>query len=52
MQKKSTECVLEKVVLKFFAKFSGKHLCCSILFNKVAGSKFNTEGDSGEGVFL
>ena len=31
-------------VLRNFAKFTGKHLCQSIFFNKVA--------DSGTGVFL
>ena len=30
-------CSLKKVVLKNFAKFTGKHLCQSLFFNKVAG---------------
>ena len=30
-------CSVKKVVLKNFAKFTGKHLCLSLLFNKVAG---------------
>ena len=29
-------CSVKKVVLKNFAKFTGKHLCLSLLFNKVA----------------
>ena len=30
-------CSVEKGVLKNFAKFTGKHLCQSLVFNKVAG---------------
>ena len=30
-------CSIKKVVLKNFAKFTGKHLCQSLVFNKVAG---------------
>ena len=30
-------CSARKVVLRKFAKFTGKHLCQSIFFNKVAG---------------
>ena len=30
-------CSLKKGVLRNFAKFTGKHLCQSIFFNKVAG---------------
>ena len=33
-------CSVRKVVLRNFAKFTGKHLCQS-LFNKVAGPSFN-----------
>ena len=29
----------ERGVLKYFAKFIGKHLCQSLFFNKVAGLK-------------
>ena len=29
----------KKVVLRNFSKLTGKHLCQSLLFNKVAGSK-------------
>ena len=32
--------VCEKGVLKNFAKFTGKHLCTSLIFNKVAGLNF------------
>ena len=38
----------KKGVLKNFAKFTGKHLCQSLFFNKVAGKK----RESGTGVFL
>ena len=30
-------CSIEKGVLKNFTKFTGKHLCQSLFFNKVAG---------------
>ena len=30
-------CSIEKAVLRTFAKFTGKHLCQSLFFNKVAG---------------
>ena len=30
-------CSVKKGVLKNFAKFTGKHLCQSLFFNKVAG---------------
>ena len=32
---------LKKGVLKNFAKFTGKHLCHSLFFNKVAGLSLN-----------
>ena len=32
-------CSVRKGVLKNFAKFTGKHLCHSLFFNKVAGSR-------------
>ena len=40
--KKTTEtatgrCFVEKGVLRNFTKFTGKHLCQSLFFNKVAG---------------
>ena len=31
------EVLCKKVVLKNFTKFTGKHLCQSLLFNKIAG---------------
>ena len=37
-QKQSPRRVLWKGVLRNFAKFTGKHLCQSIFFNKVAGA--------------
>ena len=30
-------CSIKKCVLRNFAKFTGKHLCQSLFFNKVAG---------------
>ena len=36
-QKHSPEVFVKKVVLKNFQKFSGKHLCQSLFFNKVVG---------------
>ena len=41
------EAFYKNGVLRNFAKFTGKHLCQSLFFNKVAGEK-----DSGTGVFL
>ena len=45
---------MKKAVLTNFAKFTGKHLCQSLLFNKVAGLSPVTllRRDSGTGVFL
>ena len=40
LQKQSPDqqsCSMEEGVLKNFAKFTGKHLCQSLFFNKVAG---------------
>ena len=34
-------CSVEKGVLRNFAKFTGKHLCQSLFFNKVAGAACN-----------
>ena len=34
-------CFVKKGVLKNFAKFTGKHLCQSLFFNKVAGNACN-----------
>ena len=39
MKKECPEVFYKKVVLKNFAKFTGKHLCQSLVFNKVAGLK-------------
>ena len=36
-----TEVFCKKGFLKDFAKITGKHLCRSLLFNKVAGSVYN-----------
>ena len=30
-------CFLKKGVIKNFAKFTGKHMCQSLFFNKIAG---------------
>ena len=35
-------CSMKKGVLKNFAKFTGKHLCQSLFFNKVAGLRPTT----------
>ena len=37
IQKQSSGDVLQKGILENFAKFTGKHLCQSLFFNKVAG---------------
>ena len=44
----------EKGVLRNFAKFTGKHMCPSLLFNKVAGLGPATllKKRLGTGVFL
>ena len=34
-------CSVKKGVLRNFTKFTGKHLCQSLLFNKVAGAACN-----------
>ena len=49
------EVFCKKGVLRNFAKFTGKHLCQSLFFNKVAGLRSTTllkKRDSGTGVFL
>ena len=33
----ATRCSIKESVLKNFTKFTGKHLCQSLFFNKVAG---------------
>ena len=42
LQKQPPEVFYEKDVLKTFAKFTGKHLCQSLFFNKVAGLRPST----------
>ena len=37
MKKQHRRCSMKKAVLKNFPSFTGKHLCGSLLFNKVAG---------------
>ena len=46
-------CSIKKSYLKNFTKFTGKHLCQSLLFNKVAGLGPATllKRDAGTGVF-
>ena len=41
------DVLCEKGVLRNFAKFTGKHLCQSLFFHKIAEKR-----DSGTGVFL
>ena len=45
---------MKKGVLKNFTKFTGKHLCQSLFFNKVAGLRPATllKRDCGADVFL
>ena len=45
------EVFCKKGVLRNFVKFTGKHLCQSLFFNKVA-YHFIKKRDSGTGVFL
>ena len=47
-------CSVRKGVLRNFAKFTGKRLCQSVFFNKVAGwiLQLYLKRDSGTGVFL
>ena len=44
-------CSVRKCVLRNFTKFTGKHLCPSLFFNKVAGLHFYLKRDFGTGVF-
>ena len=39
-QKQPPEVFCKKDVLKNFAKFTGKHLCQSLVYNKVTGHNF------------
>lgn len=45
-QKQLPGCSIEKAVLENFAKVTGKHLCSSLVFYKVAGTQTDT------GVFM
>ena len=36
-QKQTPDVLCKKGALKIFTKFTGKHLCQSLFFNKVAG---------------
>ena len=51
---KALKVFYEKGVLKNFVQFTGKHLCQSLFFNKVAGLRpaILFKKDSGTGVFL
>ena len=40
------EVFCKKDVLRNFTKFTGKHLCQNLFFNKIAGLRQNTSGDS------
>ena len=53
IQNQSPGCSVKKGVLKNFTKFTGKHLCQSLFFNKVAGLRPATllKRDSGADVF-
>ena len=54
IQKQSPRDVLLKGALRNFAKFTEKHLCQSLFFNKVAGLRPATllKKNSGTSVFL
>ena len=43
---------VRKGVLRDFAKFTGKHLCQSLFFNKVEGPATLSKKRIGTGVFL
>ena len=45
-------CSMEKGALRNFAKFTGKHLCQSLFFNKVVGLQIYLKRHSATGVFL
>ena len=46
------EVFCKKGVLKIFARFTWKHLCQSLFFNKVAGTATLLKIESGAGLFL
>ena len=51
IQKQSLEVFYKKRVLKNFAKFTGKHLCGSLFFNKIAGWRLNLNGNFSDHSF-
>ena len=42
----------EKGVLRNFAKFTGKHLCQSLFFNKVAGAASEQKQSTGRALYI
>ena len=54
LQKQLPEVFYEKSVFRSLTKITGKHLCQSLFFNRVAGLRPPTllKKDSGKGVFL
>ena len=52
VQKQPPEVLFKKAVLKNFFKFTGKNLCQSFFFSKVAGPATLIKRRSGKGVFL
>ena len=46
-QKQPAEVFYEKSVLRYFSKFTGKYLCQSLFFNKVAGLRPFLQNTSG-----
>ena len=53
LYKQPSEVFCKKGVIRNFAKFTGKHLCQSLFFNKFAGSSLQLywNWDSGTGAF-
>ena len=51
-QKQPQVVFCKKGVLRDFLKFTGKHLCQSLLFNKVAGMTLYSKRETGTRVFL
>ena len=52
LQKQTPEVFYKKGVVRNFTKFTRKHLCQSLFFNKVAGLQLYLKRDSATGVFL
>ena len=42
----SRRCFIKKIILKNFAKFTGKHICQCLLFKTVAGFKVTASADT------